>query len=166
MQGYGKESFAAACEAGMEGIIGKKAGSIYSGTRNDDWIKLKCDKRQEFVIGGYTLSEKRISGVSSLLLGVYEGDELVYAGRAGTGISEGEMKVLESKFNNLKREEPPFKEVPKMKSNEKITWVAPQLVAEIKFAEWTKENLLRHASYKGLRIDKDPKDVKKRRLTG
>ena len=161
VQGYGKESFAAACEAGMEGIIGKKAGSIYSGTRNDDWIKLKCDKRQEFVIGGYTLSEKRISGVSSLLLGVYEGDELVYAGRAGTGISEGEMKVLESKFNNLKREEPPFKEVPKMKSNEKITWLEPYLVAEIKFAEWTKENLLRQASYKGLRIDKDPKDVKK-----
>lgn len=161
VEGYGKESFVAACQAGMEGIIGKKAYSVYSGTRNDDWIKLKCDKRQEFVIGGYTLSEKRISGVSSLLLGVYEGDELVYAGRAGTGISEGEMKVLENKFEDLKRTNPPFKEVPKTKSNEKITWLQPELVAEIKFAEWTKENLLRQASYKGLRIDKEPKDVKR-----
>ena len=72
----------------MEGIVGKKAGSVYSGTRNGDWIKLKCDKRQEFVIGGYTLSDKKTSGVSSLLLGIYEGEKLVYAGRAGTGFTE------------------------------------------------------------------------------
>jgi len=72
----------------MEGIVGKKYDSIYSGTRNGDWIKLKCDRRQEFVIGGYSLSNKKISGVSSLLLGLYEGEGLVYVGRAGTGISE------------------------------------------------------------------------------
>jgi bifunctional non-homologous end joining protein LigD len=102
VKGYGKESFVAACEAGMEGIIGKKADSIYSGYRNDDWIKLKCYKRQEFVIGGYSLSDKRTGGVSSLLLGVYEGEELIYAGRAGTGISENDMRVLESKFKKLK----------------------------------------------------------------
>ena len=161
VKGYGKESFAAACEAGMEGIVGKKPDSIYSGNRNDDWIKLKCDKRQEFVIGGYSLSDKRTSGVSSLLLGVYDGEELIYAGRAGTGISENDMIVLESNFQGLRRLESPFKQEPKTKSNEKITWLEPKLAAEIKFAEWTKENLLRQASYKGLRADKDPKDIKR-----
>jgi len=161
VRGYGKESFAAACDGGMEGIIGKKSDSIYSGTRNGDWIKMKCDKRQEFVIGGYTLSDKRVSGVSSLLLGIYEGEELVYAGRAGTGISENDMKMLEEKFENIKRKESPFKQAPETRPKEKITWLEPELAAEIKFAEWTKENLLRHASFKGLRIDKEPKDIRR-----
>lgn len=161
IKGNGKESFAAACEADMEGIIGKKANSYYSGTRNGDWIKLKCDKRQEFVIGGYSLSDKKTSGVSSLLLGVYEDDELVYAGRAGTGMGETDMKALEKKFEKLKRWDAPFKLAPKPRPNEKLTWLEPELVAEIKFAEWTKENLLRQASYKGLRNDKDPREIKK-----
>ncbi len=160
VRGNGKESFAAACEAGMEGIVGKKTDSVYSGNRNGDWIKLKCDKRQEFVIGGYTLSDKRTSGVSSLLLGVYEGEELIYAGRAGTGLSESDMKILEEKFHNIKRIDPPFNNAPNPKSKEKITWLEPELVAEIKFAEWTKENLLRQASYKGIRTDKNPKDIR------
>lgn len=161
VRGIGKESFAVACEAGMEGIVGKKADSVYSGARNGDWIKLKCDKRQEFVIGGYTLSDKKTSGVSSLLLGIYEGEELVYAGRAGTGLSESDMKTLEKKFENIKRMDSAFKIVPRSKSNEKITWLEPELVAEIKFAEWTKDNLLRQASFKGIRTDKDPMDIKR-----
>lgn len=159
--GDGERSLVAACEAGLEGIIGKKADSIYSGTRNGDWIKLKCGKRQEFVIGGYTLSDKRTSGVSSLLLGIYEGEELVYAGRAGTGLSNVARKELERRFESLKREEAPFSRAPKPERNEKITWLEPELVAEIKFAEWTEENLLRQASFKGLRADKDPRDIKK-----
>ena len=159
VRGKGKVSFAVACESNMEGIVGKKANSTYSGTRNGDWIKLKCDKREEFVIGGYSLSDKKTSGVSSLLLGVYDGEDLVYAGRAGTGISENDMKVLEGKFENLKRSNPPFKLSPKPKAREKITWIEPELVAEIKFAEWTKDNLLRQASYKGLRKDKNPRDI-------
>ncbi len=163
VKGNGKESFAAACETGMEGIVGKKADSLYSGTRNGDWIKLKCDKRQEFVIGGYTLSDKKTWGISSLLLGVYEDEELIYAGRAGTGLSESDMKTLEEKFENIKRTESPFKSAPKAKSNENITWLEPELVAEIKFAEWTKDNLLRQASFKGIRTDKDPMDIKKER---
>lgn len=161
VRGFGKESFTAACESSMEGIIGKKADSIYSGTRSDDWIKIKCDKRQEFVIGGYSLSDKKTTGVSSLLLGVYEGDELVYAGRAGTGISDNDMKMLENKFESIKKMEPPFKLVPKPRSNEKITWLEPKLVAEIKFAEWTNDNLLRQASFKGLRGDKNSNDIKR-----
>jgi bifunctional non-homologous end joining protein LigD len=166
VKGNGKESFAAACQANLEGIVGKKSGSVYSGTRNGDWIKLKCDKRQEFVIGGYTLSDKKTSGVSSLLLGVYKEDELVYAGRAGTGLSVRSAKELEKEFEKLKRETPPFKQAPEERSNEKITWLEPQLVAEIKFAQWTEENLLRQASFKGLRVDKEPKDIKREDVNG
>jgi bifunctional non-homologous end joining protein LigD len=161
VRGNGQESFAAACEAGMEGIVGKKTDSIYSGTRNGDWIKLKCDIRQEFVIGGYTLSDKKTSGVSSLLLGVYEGDEFVYAGRAGSGLSQSDMRDLEDKFAGIMRLEPPFKLGPKPKPSEKIIWLEPELVAEIRFAEWTTDNLLRQASYKGLRTDKNPDDIRR-----
>lgn len=161
IKGKGKKSFEAACQADLEGIIGKKADSVYSGARNGDWIKLKCDKRQEFIIGGYTLTDKKMSGVSSLLLGVYEGEELVYAGRAGTGLSVREMEELESQFADIKQETSPFRQAPKVRSNEKIFWLEPKLVAEIKFAQWTEENLLRQASFKGLRIDKSPKDIRK-----
>ena len=161
VRGNGQESFAVACEANMEGIIGKKADSIYSGTRNGDWIKLKCDKRQEFVIGGYSVSERRGFGVSSLLLGIYEDGELVYVGRAGTGINQRDMELLEEKFQALKRTESPFQIPPEARPKEKVLWVEPKLVAEIKFAEWSHDNILRQASFKGLRTDKDPKDIKR-----
>ncbi|SHN51503.1 DNA ligase D [Desulfitobacterium chlororespirans] len=163
VSGKGEESFRAACEAGMEGIIGKKADALYSGTRNGDWIKLKCDKRQEFVIVGYTLSQKRIGGISSLLLGIYEGQELVYAGRAGTGLKEGDMKDLEKKFKDIKRSSAPFKPAPKPRAGERITWVEPELVVEIKFADWTEEDQLRQASFKGLRADKNPREIRRER---
>ena len=161
VRGNGQVSFTAACKSGLEGIVGKKAGSIYSGTRNGDWIKLKCDKRQEFVIGGYTLSDKKTSGISSLLLGIYEDDALVYTGRAGTGLSQADIKELETHFKDIKRKESPFKQAPKSKSSENITWLEPLLVAEIKFAEWTDEQLLRQASFKGLRTDKAPGDIRR-----
>lgn len=161
IRGNGKESFAVACELGMEGIVGKRADSTYSGTRNGDWIKIKCDKRQEFVIGGYTRSEKKSRGISSILLGIYEGDELVYAGRAGTGFTEAQMKELEKEFENIIRADSPFRLAPKPRTGETILWLSPEQVAEIKFAEWTKENLLRQASFKGIRTDKDPKDIKR-----
>lgn len=161
VKGNGKASFIAACDSGMEGIIGKKFDSVYSGTRNGDWIKLKCDKRQEFVIGGYTLSDKKTSGISSILIGVYENEELIYAGRAGTGFNRRNTKELEAKFKSLTRDVSPFKLAPKPRSNEEITWIKPELVAEIKFTEWTEDNQLRQASFKGLREDKNPKDIKR-----
>jgi len=160
IKGNGGESFATACQSGMEGIIGKRADSVYTGTRNGDWIKLKCEKRQEFVIGGYTQTPKT-RGISALLLGVYENGELIYAGRAGTGLSEDDIKELTAKFEALKRAQPAFKAAPKPRTGEAVVWLEPQLVAEIKFVEWTADNLLRQASYKGLRADKRPEDIKR-----
>lgn len=161
VRGNGGKIFLAACEANLEGIVGKKADSVYSGTRNGDWIKQKCDTRQEFVIGGYTLSNEKTSGISSLLLGVYERNDLVYAGRVGAGLDAQSIHQLEQKFASIKRETTPFKWEPKSNRNEKITWLEPLLVAEIKFAQWTENNLLRQASFKGLRSDKDPRDIKR-----
>ena len=155
----GKDIFKAACKGNMEGIICKKEQSIYSGTRNGDWLKVKCENRQEFVIGGYTLTDKRKSGVSALLLGVYEGEDLIYVGRAGTGFTQKTMKELEEQFEKIKRKTPPFKEAPKERSNEKVTWLSPELVAEIQFAEWTGKKQLRQASFKGLRTGNSPKEV-------
>lgn len=159
INGNGNESFAVACDAGMEGIVGKRADSVYSSARNGNWIKLKCDKRQEFVIGGFTLSDLKTHGVSSLLLGVYEGEDFIYAGRAGTGMSRADIRMLEEKFENLKRPDSPFILAPEARPNEKLTWLEPELVAEIKYAEKTKDHLLRQASFKGIRIDKDPREV-------
>ncbi len=161
IKGDGNEYFASACRLQLEGIIGKKADSVYSGTRNGDWIKLKCYKRQEFVIGGYTLSEKKTQGVSSLMLGYYDAEQLIYCGRAGTGFTQRSMKELEKTFSSIKRQTSPFKSVAKSKSNETIFWLEPNLVAEIQFAEWTKENLLRQPSFLGLRDDKNPLSVTK-----
>lgn len=163
VRGKGKESFTAASQAGMEGIVGKRADSVYSGGRNGDWIKIKCDKRQEFIIAGYTRSEKRTGGISSLLLGVYEGEDLIYAGRAGTGISELQMKQLEEEFSKITVAEAPFKQAPKPGTAESFIWLKPELVAEIKFAEWTHDKLLRQASFKGLRTDKNPLDIRRER---
>ena len=156
----GNESFAAAEKMGMEGIIGKREDCVYSGTRNGDWIKLKCVKRQEFVIGGYAVRDDSTRQISSLLLGAYQDNCFLYVGRVGTGFKEDEIQELLQQFSMIKRIDSPFLTIPKPRSGERVTWVKPKLLAEVKFAQWTKDHILRHASFLGLRTDKDPLSVR------
>lgn len=161
VRGNGEASFRAACEQHLEGVVGKRADAPYRGVRNGDWIKLKCGNEQEFVVGGYTQTAKRERGISSLLLGQYEGDRLVYTGRVGSGLSETVSRELMAAFEGLERPDAPFSDPPKPRSGERVVWLDPQAIVQVKFAEWTEDGLLRHPSYLGLRTDKDPRDVQR-----
>ncbi|MFQ7035988.1 MAG: hypothetical protein ACLRTQ_10120 [Candidatus Borkfalkia sp.] len=119
---------------------------------------MKCYNRQEFVIGGYQISEKKAGGIGALLLGVYEGRKLIFAGRAGTGFGQRDAESLLKKFDKLRTEISPFKTAPVFDETE-TDFLKPRLVAEVQFAEWTDENVLRQASFKGLRTDKKPTEV-------
>ncbi len=152
----GKESFDFAKENELEGIIAKKSKSIYSGKRTDDWLKIKCYNRQEFVIAGYTTTEKN-SLISALLLGYFEDKNLIFVGKVGTGFNENDKLELHSKFETCKRKTCPFKSEIKVKN---AVWLKPQFVAEIQYTELTKDKLLRQPSFIALRKDKPAKDVK------
>ncbi len=148
----GDECFSLAKKIGFEGIVAKNINSPYRGARSEDWIKVKCYKRQEFVVIGYTLSGNNLSAI---LLGYYDGKELVYVGKAGTGFTNDERKVLSKNFQNLITSEKYIK-VP----GKGVKLIKPKLVAEIQFAEITRDGILRQASFKGLRFDKKPTEIK------
>lgn len=151
----GKESFEFAKKNNLEGIVAKRLSSKYEGKRNKDWLKIKCYLRQEFVIAGFTTSTKNTI-LSALLLGYYRNEKLIYVGKVGTGLSEADKKELSVKFKTLTRKSCPFNE----EVNEKnVTWLTPKLVAEIQYAELTKEKVLRQPSFIGLRKDKTAKEV-------
>ena len=155
----GEALLAAANKQGLEGIMAKRLGTRYlPGRRSRDWLKIKGHGRQEFVIAGYTRGKGRREGtLGSLVLGMYEGDELVYVGNVGTGFNDREIDRLLKKLKPLERKTPPFKDVPKMPRVRKgdVIWVEPKLVAEVEFVEWTHDGRLRAPAYKGLREDKD-----------
>ena len=151
---------ASACKAGLEGIIGKRAGSRYVTGRSKDWIKLKCGHRQEFVIGGFTEPDGSRIGIGALLVGVYDdAGVLHYAGKVGTGFSGETLTKLRGQLDPLAQPKRPFAEA--TGHDRRATWVKPELVAEIVFAEWTPDKHIRHASFKALRTDKPATQIRR-----
>jgi bifunctional non-homologous end joining protein LigD len=149
----------AACEQGAEGIIVKRATSRYVSTRSTDWLKLKCLRRQEFVIGGYTAPQGSRERLGALLVGYYDGGALRYAGKVGTGYARGTLEDLHRRLVPLHRPTSPFPEGPTPAGN--IQWVDPKLVGEVGFSEWTSAGLLRHPRFLGLRSDKPARQVRR-----
>jgi len=150
------------CSKGFEGVIAKRGNAAYSGKRDRNWLKIKCDKDQEMVIGGYSPSPRGRS-FASLLLGTYEKGKLKYAGRVGTGFDSADFADLEQRFSSLKRSTPPFQNPDLIPApiRKKAVWLSPKLVAQIGIAEFTGDGLVRHARYLGLRRDKPAKKVAK-----
>jgi bifunctional non-homologous end joining protein LigD len=158
IEGNGAQFLKEACKLGLEGIVSKQADSAYESTRSRNWLKIKCIRRQEFVIAGYTLSDKGIP-FSSLILGFYDKGKLIYAGRAGTGYSNAMRTELRKKLDRMVVNKRPFEHVPNDPDLRRAVWAEPKLVGEVAFTEWTDEGVIRHPSFQGLREDKKPEDV-------
>jgi len=146
-----------ACAKGAEGIIAKRAASVYTSTRSGDWLKLKCVNEQEFVIGGFTDPKGDRDGFGALLVGYYDGGTLRYAGKVGTGYDRRTLLTIYSALKQIERRTPPFGGA--APSGPDVHWVTPAIVAQIGFAEWTPGGLLRHPRFIGIRHDKAPADV-------
>ncbi|MBA2703078.1 MAG: hypothetical protein H0U60_04410 [Blastocatellia bacterium] len=157
--GNGAQFFEQACEYGLEGIVSKLADSVYESTRTRSWLKVKCTKRQEFVIAGYTSSKKDFPGFGSLILGVYDKGKLIYSGRVGTGFSIKQRLELQKKLDRIAQPAMPFATKPKDPGLRDAHWAKPQLVGEVEFTEWTEEGSIRHPSFQGLREDKKATEV-------
>jgi bifunctional non-homologous end joining protein LigD len=155
--GQGEKLFGAVCDAGQEGIISKKAEAPYRSARTKTWLKVKCTKRQEFVIIGWTPSTTSTRSLRSLLLAVYEEGKLRYTGKVGTGFSVKTEEELLAKLRKLEAKTAPAP-VPRPEARG-AHWVKPKLVAEIAFAQFTAEGVVRHASFLGLRGDKPAEAV-------
>jgi bifunctional non-homologous end joining protein LigD len=158
VRGNGAKVFAAMCKSGQEGIIAKEADAPYQNRRTRSWLKIKCTKRQEFVIGGYSPSSKKGRAFASLLVGTFENGKLVYQGRIGTGFDEARMEELSDAFAKRRRKTPAFTAVPDDIGCDAI-WLTPDLVAEVDFAEFTDDGHIRHGAFEGLRRDKEAKAV-------
>jgi bifunctional non-homologous end joining protein LigD len=156
--GAGEKLFQSMCSAGQEGIISKKMDARYRSARSRAWVKVKCTRRQEFVIIGWKKSAAKGRPFASLLLAQHEGEDLVYKGNVGTGFSGDDLDHLAAKMKRLERKTPPAK-VDKP-SSRSVTWLTPSLVAEIAFSEFTADGNVRHGSFLGLRTDKKASEVR------
>ncbi|WP_447803213.1 DNA ligase D [Pseudomonas serbica] len=156
-----------ACQMQMEGLIGKRLGSPYVSRRSSDWVKLKCKHRQEFVIVGFTDPKGSRSAFGALLLGLHDKDsgELRYAGKVGTGFTEATLNSIHEQLKPLKTKKPAVVNPPSGAEFKAVHWLKPSLLAEVAFAEMTKDGSVRHAVFHGLRNDKPAKDITEERPT-
>jgi len=158
--GGGERFWQEACRGGEEGIISKRRDMPYRSGRSLEWLKIKCTQNQEFVIGGYTNPQGSRTDFGALLVGYYEGSELKYAGKVGTGFNQKSLAELMGKLKPLEQRSSPFSDLNAgMAEGRKAHWVSPRLVCQIVFTQWTEDNRLRHPVFQGLREDKAPKAV-------
>ncbi len=152
----GESFFEEACRKGWEGIIAKRADSRYRHGRSTDWLKFKCARGQELVIGGFTAPQGSRIGFGALLVGYYEDGRLHYAGKVGTGYDDEFLAQFRRRLDRLARKTSPFADAV---GEKRVTWVSPKLVGEFGFTEWTGDGRLRHPRFLGLRRDKAAEDV-------
>jgi bifunctional non-homologous end joining protein LigD len=161
IEGQGSEVLAEACRRGLEGIIAKQADVSYRSGRTRSWLKIKCEQRQEFVIGGFTEPAGSRRGFGALLVGYYDRNRLRFAGKVGTGFSDATLRRLHGTLVARERPDTPFVDPPTGAEARGVHWVKPDLVAEVRFSEWTKEGILRQPSFQGLRTDKSAREIVK-----
>ena len=158
--GHGDDYFRQACKLGFEGVISKRAESPYrDGLRTRDWIKAKCTRRQEMVIGGFTDPQGSRKGFGALLLGIYQDGKLRYSGKVGTGFNDESLAKLYELLLPLEQDKPAFVNPPRGFEAKGAHWIKPELVAEVAFTEWSDDGALRHPSFQGLRADKKATEV-------
>jgi len=156
--GDGAAVFEKSCHMKLEGIISKRADAPYEPGRSKTWLKIKCSNEQEMVIGGFTYQSKHPDRLGALLIGYYKDKKLIFAGKVGTGFTQTESVWLLKKLEKLRNDENPFGTVPAT-YRRGAHWVRPELLAQVTFTEWTKDGMLRHPSYQGLREDKPARQV-------
>jgi ATP-dependent DNA ligase len=143
---------------GWEGVVAKRRGSPYEHRRSPHWLKMKCEETQELVVGGFTDPQGARVGLGALLVGYYAGEDLVFAGKIGTGFDTRMLRDLRARLDRLEIAEPPFTKgtgLPRVRFH----WARPEIVVQVAFIEWTKHGKLRHPRLVGVRFDKDAREV-------
>ena len=151
-----------ACAEGWEGVIAKRRDSLYEHRRSPNWLKMKCEASQELVVGGFTDPQGARVGLGALLVGYFEGDDLVFAGKVGTGFDTKMLLDLRAKLDRIEIDKPPFTKatgLPRLRAH----WVKPQIVVQVAFIEWTVHDKLRHPRLLGIRTDKGAREVVRER---
>jgi len=151
-----------ACTEGWEGVIAKRRDSLYEHRRSPNWLKMKCEASQELVVGGFTDPQGARVGLGALLVGYFEGDDLVFAGKVGTGFDTKMLLDLRAKLDRIEIDKPPFTKatgLPRLRAH----WVKPQIVVQVAFIEWTVHDKLRHPRLLGIRRDKGAREVVRER---